>query len=200
MGKRTKSIGRALIQGMAFYIGIAGLLPPLAGQEAARVLSFGRFSGDAQAYPDSAVDRIQAAKIAGQEALLLVLMSLEIETAFLRSGTDLGVEGLVLTAVNSPASVVISGRRGEIILGEEAGKPLVTVESGVTLTLRNIALRGRFDRSGVPLIRVASGGRLILESGAAITDISGNGVQVEEGGVFIAGSKEQEAEETEGEE
>jgi hypothetical protein len=161
--------------------------------EAARALSFGRFSGDAQVYPDSAIDRIWAAKIAGREALTLVLMSLKTETALLESDRDIGAEGLVLGAANSPAWVVISGRRGEIILGEGAGS-LITVNSGVTLTLRHITLReARVDPEGAPLVRVGSGGCLILAAGAAIEGLDGGGVYVEEGGVLVTGNRGQRA-------
>jgi hypothetical protein len=170
---------------------LAGFPLSLAGQsvEAARALSFGRFSGDAQVYPDSAIDRIRAAKIAGREALTLVLMSLKTETVRLESDRDIGAEGLVLGAANSPARVVISGRKGEIILEEGSGS-LIAVESGVTLTLRHITLReARVDPEGAPLVRVGSGGCLILATGAAIEGLDDSGVYVEDGGALVTANK-----------
>jgi hypothetical protein len=151
---------------------------------------FGVFSGDSTADLESAVDVIRAAKAANRVVLSLLLRP-GTETVTLTAGTDLGEEGLVLDSANSPASVIIDGGGREIRLGEAANRSLITVESGVTLTLRNIALRGDYfyGRNAAPLIHVAYGGRLILETGAALTGNYVFGVSCVSGGggVYAAG-------------
>jgi hypothetical protein len=90
----------------------------------------------------------------------------------------------------SPQQVVIDGMGRTIQLGGKSpGGPMVllTVGAGVTLTLRNITLKG-FHSNKQPLIKV-NGGTLILERGAAIRD-NGKGVMVgtanwEEGGTLV---------------
>jgi hypothetical protein len=133
---------------------------------------------------DSAIDVIKAAK--DQTALSLVLTTgWKTEAVDLNAGDIFG--GLVLTkGVTSPANVVIDGGGRVIDLtGPDIDNyfPLITVMSGVTLTLRNITLQGMMANRGRALIYV-SGGHLILETGAVITGNTtdgGNG-----GGVFVA--------------
>jgi hypothetical protein len=92
---------------------------------------------------------------------------------------------------NSPANVTIDGG-GRVIdqttpSGTRGEAPLITVGSGVTLTLKNITFKGLKtddgdgDYSGYPLILV-DGGKLILEAGAVIRDNHGYS-----GGVTILG-------------
>jgi hypothetical protein len=62
---------------------------------------------------------------------------------------------------------------------------VITVGNGVTLTLRNITFKGKDDNTA-PLIKVTTGGTLVLENGAVITgntNNSGSG-----GGVSVSGS------------
>jgi sugar lactone lactonase YvrE len=123
----------------------------------------GPFSGSPADSYDSVIDQIRAAKTAGHDSLYLMLTP-RVETATLGAGTDLGAGGLVLTTSNSPANVAIDGGRRTVELS--AGSPLITVGDGITLTLRNITLKGY----GAPdsLVIVESGGRLIRETGAVI--------------------------------
>jgi hypothetical protein len=59
---------------------------------------------------------------------------------------------------------------------------LITVGSGVTLTLKDITLKGKSDNNA-PLVRV-NGGTLILDTGAAIQD---NGATTSGAGVYATG-------------
>jgi hypothetical protein len=164
----------------------------IAFPQAREVISplFGVFSGDSAADLESAVDVIRAAKAANRTALSLVLRP-GTETVSLTAGTDIGEGGLVLDRSNSPAELVIDGGGREIRLGSAAHNSLITVGEGVTLTLRNIVLRGGyfFGRNDAPLIRVDQGGRLILESGAAVTDnyVYGSANVPGGGGLYVAG-------------
>jgi hypothetical protein len=79
---------------------------------------------------------------------------------------DLGADGLVLTNDTSPAEVIIDGGGREITLTTGTGS-VITVGSGVTLTLRNITFKG-LDNNNASLIKV-DGGTLVLENGAVIT-------------------------------
>jgi hypothetical protein len=98
----------------------------------------------------------------------------------------------------SPASVVIEGGGREVDLtGTASDGFLITVGYGVTLTLKNITMKGLNWNEGEntrALIKVTSGGKLILGNGAVITDnynssfiydedysIFGGGVNVEDG-------------------
>jgi predicted outer membrane repeat protein len=64
---------------------------------------------------------------------------------------------------------------------------LITVKSGVTLTLRNITLAGKADNT-TSLISV-NGGHLILETGVVITgnnaNTNGGGIAVTDGGILV---------------
>jgi hypothetical protein len=86
---------------------------------------------------------------------------------------------------SSPGAVVINGNGRVLQLGSVGS--IMTVESGVTLTLRNITLVGRASNNA-PLVKVNTGGTLKLESGAVIRDnvssVSGGGVLVSGGGTL----------------
>jgi hypothetical protein len=144
----------------------------------------GPFSG-ALGDMDSAIDVIRAAKTAGQTALYLVLTPRGAETVDLGTGDIAG--GLVLTTGTDPANVTIDGGGRTITLtGTAINHPLITVDDGVTLTLRNITLQG-MSGNKASLIGVYGGGHLILETGAVITgntNTVGNG-----GGVYVSGGK-----------
>jgi sugar lactone lactonase YvrE len=122
----------------------------------------GPFSGTAGDANDSVIDLIRAAKTAGHDSLYLSL-SPRTETVTLGTG-DLGAGGLALATSNSPANLSIDGGRRTVALS--TGSPLITVGSGITLTLRNITLKGYGDPDS--FIKVESGGRLIRETGAVI--------------------------------
>jgi hypothetical protein len=134
--------------------------------------------------------------MAGQPTLAFELVT---GRTTVRFGTNLANEGLVLTYPStSPAEVVINGCGGEIdLIGTPNNAPLITVRSGVTLTLRNITLKGldkTNDQAGddadntAPVILVKSGGTLIVENGAGIKDNTNtngkNKVECESGGVL----------------
>ena len=129
------------------------------------------------------------------------------------AGADLGMGGLSLTTANSPASVTIDGGGRVVDLtGSPSGSPLITVGSGVTLTLKNITFKGlrgsqytatlpNADNSGTvnvtypaaeagdtsdntaSVILVNSGGTLVMEDGAHILNNSRTGGNG--GGVYI---------------
>ena len=165
------------------------------------------FSGDASASMDSAIDSIRAN--AGQTSLNLELPEGD-EAVTLSAATDLGTTGLVLDTSTSPANLVIDGGGRVIDLtGSASGNPLITVGSGVTLTLRNITFKGlrktAYTVNSVtypaepgdtadntaPVVRV-SGGTLILESNAVIqnnlsSQTTGGGVQVAAGAFTMNG-------------
>jgi hypothetical protein len=159
-----------------------------------------RFSGDAGVDPDSAIDQIREAKNANIQTLTITLTGGGTEPVTLgKFGEDLPAAGLVLTAagsngsVASPANVTINGGGRTVKLNAGDTDPLITVGQGVTLTLRSITLNGNFSISAdgltfdnyAPLIKVETGGHLVLETGAAITEnvnVRGNG-----GGVYVDG-------------
>jgi hypothetical protein len=103
---------------------------------------------------------------------------------------------------NSPANLVIDGGGRTVDLTgswptNEHPSPLITVGSGVTLTLRNITFKGMCQGDNLdtantvaPLIDVSSGGTLVLETGAVITGNNnkshlGGGVYVHSNGMLI---------------
>jgi hypothetical protein len=92
------------------------------------------------------------------------------------------------------ASVELNENEGHITLlnSEKKNVSLLTVETGVTLTLRDITLKGS-NSDASPLVKVNSGGNLILADNAVIyghrnTNGSGGGVSVEKGGTFTMSS------------
>jgi hypothetical protein len=130
---------------------------------------------------DSAIDVIGAAKQAVRSSVAVVLSPGTEMVSFIEDA-DIGTTGLVLTAADSPAIVVIDGGNRAITLTSSGTDPVITVGTGVTLTLRNITLTGNTDNNA-PLIKV-NGGRLVLEDGARIT---GNTSNRDGGGVLVYG-------------
>jgi parallel beta-helix repeat protein len=121
---------------------------------------------------------------------------------------DLLAWGLVLTTNDSPASVTIDGGGYKVDLTGTTGGHLITVGSGVKLTLKNITFKGLSTSDSDndndtynnthALIRVDTGGELVLEAGAVIShnnnatadnDINkwGGGVRVEGGTLTMKG-------------
>jgi hypothetical protein len=165
------------------------------------------FSGiaDEDGEDDSIIDLIRAA--GGQKSLYLQLTP-ETEEVELIDERDLGEKGLVLeydssnSKTKSPANLVIDGGDMTLVLvGLPTGKPLITVGNGVTLTLRNITLKGLNGLNGqnsnnAPMILVERGGKLIMEDGVQImenknstnndtnTGTNTSGVSVAEDGTF----------------
>jgi hypothetical protein len=89
---------------------------------------------------------------------------------------------------NCPSNVIIDGGGRVINLSNEEHGSLLTVGSGVTLTLKNITFVGH-DENTASLIKVAGGGHLIIEDGVVIKnnkagDTSGGGVSVTERSTF----------------
>jgi hypothetical protein len=135
------------------------------------------FSNSTIAKEDSVIDLITAAhNITGVTVLYFQLEGKDAngneiaETVSFTSGTDINTTGLVLNSGNSPANVVIDGGGREIKLEQNNQGSVITVETGVTLTLRNIVFTGTQGHSNgntSPLIKV-DGGELILETGAVI--------------------------------
>jgi hypothetical protein len=144
------------------------------------------FSGTADDGVESAIDMIKAARLENKPSLSLLLeKGTESEEVNLAAGADIGT-GLVLTSADSPDEVTIDGGGRVITLAVGTGS-VITVGSGVTLTLRNITFKG-LDANIAALISVANGGTLVLEDGTVITgntsSKSGGGVAVNGGGRF----------------
>jgi hypothetical protein len=92
--------------------------------------------------------------------------------------------GAALTAgSNSPAKVIINGH-GRVLTIRNTGT-LLTVGSGVTLTLRNITLLGK-SGNNAPLVRVQHGGKLILGEGVTLKD---NKTTADAGGAWVNGGE-----------
>jgi hypothetical protein len=150
------------------------------------------FSGNT-GYRDSAIDLIrERAKVNKSAPLVLIPSGLSgMEEVEFSTSADLGVDGLVLDTNNSPARVTIDGG-GRVIdlIGKANGHPLITVKSGVTLVLRNITLDG-IENNTAPLVRVETGGTLIMEAGAVIQNNVNKNVNAAAdqhgGGVIVAG-------------
>jgi hypothetical protein len=118
---------------------------------------------------DSAIDVIRG-KVSDPSTPLTVELSPGTEVVKLNNTTDIGT-GLSLTSANNPAEVTIDGN-GRTIQQGTIGV-LLTVGAGVTLTLRNITLKGTNNLTSPayssPFVVVNTGGTLILETGAVIT-------------------------------
>jgi hypothetical protein len=133
---------------------------------------------------NSAIDLIKAAK---DKLSVHIGLGTGTETV-VPSDTDSDISGgLVLDSSNSPANVVIDGGGRTVQLGTNNGS-ILTVGSGVKLTLRNITLKGKADNSAQALIYVdGNGAELVLETGAVITDngrvsdLGAGGVEVKNG-------------------
>ena len=136
------------------------------------------FSGSSTAAGDSVIDLIKAA--AGEASLTLTLAAANEEDVQLIVDKDLGTTGLILKhegqeTDTSPANLTIDGGSRVVDLtGTATGSPLITVGQGVTLTLKNITLKGLSNKdndsadNNAPLVKVVAGGALVLETGAVI--------------------------------
>ena len=103
-----------------------------------------------------------------------------------------------LSYFGKTVSITIKGRGGEkvVSLARSDGHPLFTVDSGVTLTLdENITLQGPDSSNNAALVKVNSGGALVMKAGSKITGngrpasageapVSAGGVSVENNGNF----------------
>ncbi|MDR1059035.1 MAG: hypothetical protein LBL43_05755, partial [Treponema sp.] len=136
------------------------------------VLYNGPFSGSSTPVTgddDSAIDVIRAAKAADHPLLYLQLSPWSKETVIPDGTADIGTatDGLVLDIYNSPPKVAIDGGGRTIELDDGTPSSLITVKTGVTLTLRNITLIGfKID----PIVKVESGGQVIYETGVSIIE------------------------------
>jgi hypothetical protein len=88
----------------------------------------------------------------------------------------------LLAGYTSPAKVIIDGRGRT--LNKTSSGTLITVSTGVILTLQNITLEGPNNSNNAPLIVVNSGGKLLLGTGAIIT---GNKTSSDAGGIWVNG-------------
>jgi hypothetical protein len=83
-------------------------------------------------------------------------------------GSEETITGFTLVArTTSPTNVIIDGQGGKLKI-QKAGD-LMTVGDGVTLTLKNIEVKGRDDNNS-PLFKVLLGGKLILDKGAVLAN------------------------------
>jgi hypothetical protein len=134
----------------------------------------GPFSGSSAAGTgdmDSAVDLIKAAREADHPSLYLQLAPRTTEEVGLTTANRDITGGLVLKHENlaadtSPAFVTIDG--GKRVIQMTDSGTLITVGPGVTLTLRNITLRGS-GQNTAPIVK-EDGGTLILETGVSIME------------------------------
>jgi hypothetical protein len=133
---------------------------------------------------DSAIDLIWAK---GGKNFLYLMLNEDTESVDLGDGGQDIYGGLVLAAATtSPANVIIDGGRRTVQLTAGDSNLLITVGPGVTLTLRNITLKGT-NANNAPLIRVNTKGTFILDTGAVLegNTNSGNGGAVAvNGGAF----------------
>jgi hypothetical protein len=131
---------------------------------------------------------IRAAKYDEEDSLSLLLAKgtgLELVN-LAEEGTDI-LTGLVLKSEDSPADVTIDGGGRVIALTGEGKGSVITVGSGVKLTLKNITFVGKNDNN-VALIKVEKDGTLVLEDGAVITgNTNTNNTTNNGGGVWVAG-------------
>jgi hypothetical protein len=140
-----------------------------------------------------ALAMIQAAKTAGGYLSLKLNRLTAANMGTDEDPDNSGGKNVAFSTTTSPPSVVIDG--GNRVVGYRAaayGENLfITVGSGVSLTLRNITLRGGpTTTTGVPFVWVEAGGALILEEGAVIRGHTNNGsngcgVYVAAGGTLI---------------
>jgi hypothetical protein len=137
------------------------------------------FSGRAAVVMESAIDLILLAKAEGVSPLSFTLVPWDEEVDLAKLGTDIGA-GLALTSADSPPEVILDGGGKTIALAAGTGS-VITVGTGVTLTLKNITFKGSATNN-TALIGV-NGGTLVLEDGAVITGNNGGGVHVS-GGTF----------------
>jgi hypothetical protein len=137
--------------------------------------------GSASATPNSARKLMMARK---DDAAITAAVPLEID---LPAGSET-VSPFSFEGTTSPAAVVINGGGRTLWLETGSTGSIISVGEGVTLTLRNISLRG-LAANTAPLVTVAQGGTLILGDGAVIRDNTssndGGGAAVEAGGTLI---------------
>jgi hypothetical protein len=132
------------------------------------------FSGTKAGGGNSIIDTIRLH--AGIDSLNLVYDTKEAEEVWFGAETDVGTGGLVLDGTEdpdtgSPKNLSIDGGNRVIdLVGAAAGSPLITVKSGVTLTLKNINFMGLSkdtatgeQNNNAPVILV-DGGNLIIEN------------------------------------
>ncbi|MDR2247128.1 MAG: hypothetical protein LBE17_10765, partial [Treponema sp.] len=150
------------------------------------------FSNGTAAAEESIIDKIRAAK--GQGSLNFVVNNTGTESIKFNASTDFGATGLVLTTSNSPAVVIFDGGGRVIDLtGSPSGSPLITVGSGVTLTLKNITFMGLKaaadgKNNNAPVI-VVKGGHLVMGNAAVIRDNTAGAAAYNRpsgGGVYVA--------------
>ncbi|MDR1470028.1 MAG: hypothetical protein LBT00_12135 [Spirochaetaceae bacterium] len=156
-----------------------------------------KFEVFSNASNDSAIDMIEAAK--AEQGVFLYCEDAGTENVKLDKD-DISVNGLTLDLNNtSPARVVIDGGGRVIDLtGIPTSKPLIIVNAGVTLTLRNITFKGLkkggedVGNNTASLIQVS--GTLILDNGAVITNnvtsSGGGGVRVYMGNLIMENGSE----------
>jgi hypothetical protein len=155
------------------------------------------FSGAKNTATGSIIDLITAKK--SLASLTLELKDINDELVQFDATTDLGTTEWVLTANStSPAHLTIDGGDRVIDLTGSpvaAPAPLITVNSGVTLVLRNITFKGLKKDAAegeanntAPVIAV-EGGTLILGTGAVICDNTSEGANgIDWGGTTGAGA------------
>jgi hypothetical protein len=124
----------------------------------------------------SVIDTIKAAKAANENSVTITLAPGTEKVDLSSASTDIS-GGLKLSSNNSPANVIIDGGGREIqMTGKTSASQgtLITVDQGVTLTLKKITLvglkTGQNDSTvdnNASLIKV-DGGNLILEDGGVI--------------------------------
>jgi hypothetical protein len=150
------------------------------------------FSGEYKKASDSVIDLIK--ENADHEKLSLTLKNTTNENLAFDSNKDILSTGLVLTHTGtnntSPALVTIDGSGRNIKLTQQNTTTFITVGSGVTLTLKNIAFdcANNDADTGFQFIKIESGGHLIMETDAYIRDFKtsakGGGVYVNTDGTF----------------
>jgi hypothetical protein len=90
---------------------------------------------------------------------------------------------ILMVGDTSPAKVIINGHNR--VLSIDAPGTLLTIGQGVTLTLRDITLRG-YGANDAPLVTVEHGGKLILGTGVTLM---GNKTSGDAGGVWVNGGE-----------
>jgi parallel beta-helix repeat protein len=174
----------AVQDGVSYNAGVVTISFPATSK--APITAFSGESGE----EDSFIDMIGKAK-AENRTYQLIVMPFDFSTESVDlSAADRDITGgLSLTTANSPANVTLDG--GGRVIQLSSNGSVITVDSGVTLTLRNITFRGKTGNNA-PLIKVTAGGKLILEDGAVITENdntvnTGGGVLVDGGTLVMTG-------------